>query len=414
MPLHEAIERALLANDATLLGAIPGIDTNGSHAAAGKANGAHPASEVRVPDSAPDPDIVVGELEKFIRRFVIMPDLSYLPMAMWILATHAADAFECFPYLALLSPAKRCGKTRLLEVLEMLVKGPWRGTAPTPAALYRMMAESPTLLLDEVEALNSRNQSESAQAILAILNAGHRKGATIPRCDGPKHELKHFPVYGPKAFAAIGRLPDTLLDRSIRVPMQRRTQNQKVERFLAARAGADAKPIREAAASFGARYSSDIGRAYQQLMASDLEFLGDRDADLWIPLFAVCSIGGPERLPELKRCAIALSTSKSSDDGDDSLPLKLLADIRAVWPEDRDRCDTATLIAKLKSLEESPWGSEIELTPRKLARMLKPFDVEARTIRIGESALRGYEFDPLAAAFSRYLEIQSATSATNQ
>jgi len=46
--------------------------------------------------------------------------------------------------------------------------------------------------------------------------------------------------------------------------------------------------------------------------------------------------------------------------------------------------------------------------------MLKPFDVEARTIRIGERALRGYEFDPLEAAFSRYLEIQSATSATNQ
>ena len=117
----------------------------------------------------------------------------------------------------------------------MLAVKPWRGTAPTPAALYRMMADSPTLLLDEVEALNSQTKSESAQAIHAILNAGHRKGATIPRCDGPKHELKHFPVYGPKAFAAIGRLPDTLTDRSIVITMQRRTKDQKVERFLTAR-----------------------------------------------------------------------------------------------------------------------------------------------------------------------------------
>ena len=350
---------------------------------------------------------------QWIRRYVVLPEHAYLPVTMWCVATHAADRFDCFPYLALLSPAKRCGKTRLLEVLETLVHLPWRGAAPTPAALFRMMAERPTLLLDEVEVLNGKNKSESAQAILAILNAGHRKGAAIPRCDGAKHELKHFAVYGPKAFAAIRRLPDTLTDRSIVITMQRRSAEQKVARFLTARASAEAKPLREAVASFARANQGVITRAYARLIDADLGFLGGRDADLWIPLFAVCSVAAPERVADLKQSAVALSTAKAGEDADDSLPVKLLADIRTVWHEAQEKCDTATLIDRLKALEESPW-SEHELSPRKLARLLKPLGVDSRGVRIGDKTPKGYEYKSLVSAFSRYLEDLSATSATSQ
>lgn len=356
---------------------------------------------------------MISQAEGYIRRYCVLPDAAYLPVTIWVIATHAAQNFDCFPYLALFSPAKRCGKTRLLEVLEQIVFGPWRGTAPTPATLYRMMAESPTLLLDEVEVLNGRNKSESALAILAILNAGHRKGATIPRCDGPRHELKHFPVYGPKAFAAIGRLPETLTDRSIIINMQRRTAEQKVERFLAARATAEAKPIREAVTSFARTYESTVCQAYTRLISSDLAFLGDRDADLWIPLFAVCSVAAPERLADLRQSAVTLSTAKAGNDADDSLPIRLLTDVGEVWPDGQDRCDTETLIEKLRNLEESPW-TEYDLSARKLARMLKPFGVESRAVRIGDATPRGYLYRELETAFSRYLSVQSATSATRQ
>src|ERR1017187_9355664 len=160
-------------------------------------------SEQVKPATTPTP--LLGSVEGFIRRFSVLPNAAYLPVAIWTIATHTANSFDCFPYLALFSPAKRCGKTRLLEVLDQLALNPWRGTAPSPAALYRMLAEGPTLLLDEIEMFSRKDKSESTQTLLAVLNAGHRKGATIPRCDGPKHELRHFPVYGPEAFAVIGR-----------------------------------------------------------------------------------------------------------------------------------------------------------------------------------------------------------------
>ena len=267
---------------------------------------------------------VIASTESFIRRFCILPDAAYLPLALWAVATHLPDAFDAFPYIALLSPAKRCGKTRVFEVLELLTSKAWHGTSATSAALFRMMEDVPTLLLDEVEALGNSKPSESAQAVLAVLNAGHRKGATIPRCDGPEHKVRHFPVYGPKAFAAIGTLPDTLADRCIHVTMQRKTPSQTVDRFLQGRAKDDAEPVRESLVEWAKAYQESVRCAYENM--ADLKFLSDRD--LWMPLFAVCTVAEPERLDELQRCAVALSGAKAAGDVEDSLPLKLLADVK--------------------------------------------------------------------------------------
>lgn len=356
---------------------------------------------------------LLKEIEQYIRRYVILPQVAYLPVALWAAATHAVQQFDCFPYIAVVSAVKRSGKTRLAEVLETVVRRPWRGTAPSPAALYRMLEDAPTILLDETEVLNGKNKSETTQILLAVLNAGYRKGGTIPRCDGPEHKPHKFHVYGPKLFAAIGRLPDTLMDRSMVIHMKRRTKDQKVGRFRQAPAAVEAKPIRESAIQFARAHHADIGRAYQQVLETDLEFLNDRDADLWTPLFALCSILSPERQSDLRTCAIVLSAVKTQDDEEDSYSLILLRDIRTVWPEGTEKYESVLLVEKLRALEESPWA-EHQLTPRKLARILRPFDVEPRNIHVGARRPKGYVYADLEDAFSRYLDEKSATSATNQ
>jgi hypothetical protein len=277
-----------------------------------------------------------------------------------------------------------------------------------------MLEGAPTLLLDEVEMLRGKDKSETTQIILAVLNAGHRRGATIPRCEGPKQEIRHFPVYGPKLFAAIGRLPDTLMDRSIVIHMVRRTKAQQVERFRMARAGAEAKPIHDAAVRWAKTYAAAIDEAYTQVLDADLDYLSDRDADLWTPLFAICAVAAPERLPSLRQCAVALSAAKAGDDLDDSYALTLLRDIRAVWPDGEDKCETAILLARLKSLEDSPWVEECPLTPRKLAKMLKPFGIEPRNIHIGDRRPKGYFYHELETGIAPYVDNLSATTATRQ
>ena len=358
----------------------------------------------------PLPDLIEGA-EGFIRRFCILPDAAYLPLATWAVATHLPEAFDAFPYIALLSPAKRCGKTRVLEVLELLTSKAWRGTSATSAALFRMMEDVPTLLLDEVEALGNSKPSESAQAVLAVLNAGHRKGATVPRCVGPEHEVRHFPVYGPKAFAAIGTLPDTLADRCIHITMQRRTPSQSIDRFLQGRAKADAEPIRESLAEWAETCKESVRQAYESM--DDLKFLSDRDADLWMPLFAVCTVAAPERLGELRRCAVVLSGVKAAGDVEDSLPLKLLADVQKVWRTEADRMTTATLLQRLKEITESPWGAS-ELNANRLSAMLRPFEIASRQIRIGNETAKGYLRTSLNEAFSRYLPQKGASPETSE
>jgi len=363
------------------------------------------------PSSAPAiprPNVIDGA-EKFIRRFCILPDAAYLPVALWAVATHVSDTFDTFPYIALLSPAKRCGKTRVLEVFELLCAKSWRGTSPTSAALFRMMGDMPTLLLDEVEALGNSKPSESAQAVLAILNAGHRKGATVPRCDGPNHQVVPFPVYGPKAFAAIGTLPGTLADRCIHITMQRKAPSQSVDRFLQARAKADARPVRELLTEWAKMYQESVRQIYENM--DDLKFLSDRDADLWMPLFAVCTVAAPEQLGELQRCAVVLSRAKAAGDLEDSPPLKLLADVRRVWPRGAAHITTAELLTALKAIGESPWA-EPELTARRIAVMLRPFGAEPRQIRAGTVTLKGYVRASLQDAFSRYLPQESSLSET--
>jgi hypothetical protein len=359
---------------------------------------------------------LLEEIERHLHRYLILPAPAYLPLSLWALGTHAVQKFDCFPYVAAVSAAKRCGKTRLAEVLELLVRKPWRGTAPSPAAVYRMLEGAPTLLLDETEALNGKAKSDTTLTLLAVLNAGHRKGATIPRCDGPKQDVRHFPVYGPKLFCAIGHLPDTLMDRSIVIHMQRRTKAQPVERFRISRATDESKPIHDRVEKFVTRYSRDIDIAYKRVLDADLEYLNDRDADLWTPLFAVCQVMNANRLPSLRRCAEALSRAKAGDDIDDSWALTLLRDIRTVWPDGEDKCETAILLQRLKALEESPWNEpDHALTPRKLARMLRPFGIEPRQIRVDlQRTVKGYFYEHLKAAIDRYLDDLSETCETEQ
>src|SRR5256884_5962152 len=66
------------------------------------------------------------------------------------------------------------------------------------------------------DALPICKSDETAEALRSIVNAGHRRSATVGRVEmnGQAATLKRFPVYAPAAIAGIGSLPDTILDRS--------------------------------------------------------------------------------------------------------------------------------------------------------------------------------------------------------
>ena len=99
-------------------------------------------------------DVVLTTVEDFIKRYVVLTDAQAIAATLFVAHTWAIDAAETSPYLAVTSPEKRSGKTRLLEVLELLVRSPIRAANVSDAALFRLLAEKPrTLLFDEVDAI---------------------------------------------------------------------------------------------------------------------------------------------------------------------------------------------------------------------------------------------------------------------
>src|SRR5205823_5390819 len=71
-----------------------------------------------------------------------------------------------------------------------------------------------------------------------------------------------------------------------------------------------------------------------------------------------------------------------------------------------DRFSSANLATSLCEIEESPWGDlrGKALDARGLARRLKPFEIQPRTVRFDdEKTAKGYLLEQFADAFARYL-----------
>jgi hypothetical protein len=77
---------------------------------------------------------LLEDTRHFIRRFLVISDAQAVALCLFILYTYAAEQFECAPYLQITSAEKRSGKSRLLEVLELLVNRPWLTSRTSAAA----------------------------------------------------------------------------------------------------------------------------------------------------------------------------------------------------------------------------------------------------------------------------------------
>lgn len=87
-----------------------------------------------VPDIDPfapqDGAAVLDEVDALLTRFVVFPsEEARHAVALWCAHAHVLDAFETTPRLAFLSPEPGSGKTRALEIVELLVPSGMLGVA---------------------------------------------------------------------------------------------------------------------------------------------------------------------------------------------------------------------------------------------------------------------------------------------
>lgn len=363
------------------------------------------------PPEQPNLSNLLNDISIFIRRYVVLSSDQLAAVALWVIHTYMFDQADTTPYLNIHSAEKRSGKTRLLEVLEVLVESPWFTGRVTSAVLARKVdAECPTLLLDESDAA-FKGEKEYSEALRGILNSGYRKGGKSSICVGKGADIgyKDLSTFCPKAIAGIGKLPSTIADRSIPILLKRRMLDEKVEKFYPRKITKEIEHLKE---------QLDLCKSIKLdiTVIKIPENLDDRAADCCEPLLAIAEEAGEDWIAKANQSLANLMTGEERQD--ESLNVQLLSDIREILEgEGLDRISSSALTNSLKSQEESPWSEHggINLSQRKLSRMLKPYGIKSLSIRSIDKVYRGYQRNDFEDAFNRYLPISgdlSATSAT--
>ncbi len=342
---------------------------------------------------------LLNDLHDTFCRYVVFPDEhAAIAVTLWVAATHALPAFQHAPRLVINSPEKRCGKSRLLDIISGTCHQSLVSVNATVAAIFRSIGGNhpPTLVIDEADAIfGSKKVAEQNEDLRALLNAGHQRDRPALRCVGPNQTPTPFPTFAMAALAGIGQMPDTITDRAVNVTLRRRTRDEKVNQFRTRRDGPLLAVLRDRLAAWCAEQLDALAAAEPDMPVED------RAADTWEPLIVVAdAAGGP--WPELARSACAALVARAEGDAEDgSLRVRLLSDIRDVFTKRGSTfLASADLVTELRGIEESPWDG-FDYNPSKLSRQLKEYGVKPRRDATGNT--RGYRMDDLADVFVRYL-----------
>jgi Protein of unknown function (DUF3631) len=376
---------------------------------------------------------ILDDIVGFLRKWVVFqyPEQAIV-CGLWILHTWLFRAFDYTPYLWIYSADMRSGKSRLLEVLNLLTPNPCLTESGSSAALVRSINEDepPTMLLDEIDVLyDNRNKGDAeANNTKRFLNAGYKRGAKFLRCVGQGANLKpaELPAFCPKGLAGIGQeLPATVQDRSLPIELVRQTREERAERLRD-------REARKATAGLVSELKElaqqeKVIFALQEARPVLPEKLGDRQQDITEPLIAIADyIGG--HWPESARAALVKLYGQEEEA---SLGGKLLMAIKGAFDKtDKDKLTTRELLDELVKIEDGPWAAmfedalkhdRLQVAASKLARKLRKYKtpegkkLESRSIKIdSDTVLRGYHKEDFLAAWARWLPApgQAATSAT--
>jgi hypothetical protein len=392
----------------------------------------------------PWPEAVNGaelltELSDAIGAYVVMDAHQRDAVALWVAFAHAHDLRDHAPLLVVVSPLKRCGKSKLQETLARLVPRP-QPTSGITAALFPRLVEKhrPTLFIDEFDAM-ARGDKEMAESLRGQLNSSfnRRSAIVLKLVSGPGNgwEEREFSTWAPTCVAGIGTVPDTVEDRSVIIRLTRKLRDETVRRLRGKDGGDLALLARKIA-----RFVNDNEDALRHVEPKAPDALNDRQADGWDPLFAMANVAGGDWPERATTTALALCRVEEAEAAERDIKIMLLSDVRDVFarlfpeegpthkaertgrPDDGPRLLTKRLLDELHGLEERPWNAwgklKKPMTDTDLASLLRPYRIRSSTVR-GEDAIgnpergKGYYLRSFRDAFSRYLPLSGSSHRDN-
>ncbi|MCZ4123548.1 DUF3631 domain-containing protein [Streptomyces sp. H39-S7] len=358
----------------------------------------------------PDPDASTGHgaalldrLKAALARFVVLPSEEALDATvLWVAATHLQPSWQHAPRLAVVGPAKRCGKSRLLDILTETVHHPVMTVNSSAAAVFRSITEEPpTLLVDEADTIfGTPKQAEKNEEMRGLLNAGHQRDRYVLRVVGNDHTPHRFHTFAMAALAGIGDLPDTIMDRSIVIRMRRRAAGERVSPYRTKR---DSPTLHELRALLAQWTASLADQALQLEPSMPVE---DRAADTWEPLVIVADLAGGPWPDRARHACTTMVTAEAEAEQDSPGNARILADIRRLFHTKGEQAQLSTdeILYALNNDPEAPWADHRRggLNARDLSGMLREYGIHSGNVRVGDIQRKGYTHTKFTDAWKRY------------
>jgi putative DNA primase/helicase len=259
--------------------------------------------EIEPWDELVDGAQLLTEIATAIESYIVMGAHQRDAAALWVVFAHAQDFFVYAPLLIVLSPIRRCGKTKLQEMLARLSPRPQSMSGITAAALARLVEKDrPTVFIDEFDAIANGNR-ELSESLRGQLNSSFNKSSahilkSVP-LPGVGWEVRRFSTWAPTCVAGIGQVPNTVADRSVIIRLTRKLGMQSVRR-LSARDGGELHLLARKIARFVADNEHRLRRDEPDVPNE----LNDRARDAWEPLITIADIAGGEWPERARRAKI--------------------------------------------------------------------------------------------------------------
>lgn len=331
------------------------------------------------------------------RKFIVLPAHADVVLALWTLHTYSWESCEYSPIIAITSPVRACGKSRVLDVLEKLAHKPFRTGNMSEPVLFRVLASrKPSVLIDEFDTI----PEDRRDALANILKHGFHLSGCVHRIEGEaKKEVVEFKVFGPKALACIklSTLDGATVSRCINIRMQRKKSELKVARL---RRYDGSEWQRKCL-----RWTNDNREHIEPATAEMPNALDDREQDIYEPLFVLANLAGGDWPEKIRNAALALC-GESADATQDAA-VQLLGWIKTYFTETgTDKVTSAVLVKWLNEREDAPfstWSNSRGIGQNDIRRHLAGFEIRPNTIRIGAQTAKGYAYAWFEDAFASYL-----------
>lgn len=341
------------------------------------------------------------EILTIVKGHIVCNDAIAVAVTLWIFFTWCVDVCHIAPIAWINAPEKRCGKTQLATLIGRMSKRPISTTNITPAALFRCIERhKPTLIIDEADSFFANSDD-----LRGITNAGFsRDNCDLWRCVGDNNEPMPFNVFGAKVISGIGKLPSTVMDRSISLTLRRALPHEKKPRLKEL-----PKATTETIKAKLARWADDNMHRVAESKPQLPESIYNREFDTWEILFQIADSLGGDWLKLVTNACLAITKTDSHEPSQNE---ELLSDIKAVFERQGvEAIPTRDLLTALTSVDSEgltlAWATSNKgqpMTDRQLAKRLKDFGVTSRKINMpNETQKRGYYIADFADVFLRYL-----------